>query len=314
MSMFQKKRVLLLGAHGFIGQRLLQRLCQACADVTAIVFSSSDQLVDLKYEVIKADLANTSSITFLSSMLFDYVFNLSGYIDHTPYFKGGRSVINTHYIGLLNLLEVLDRSQLKGFVQVGSSDEYGGLSSPLSESIREAPISPYSCAKLAATQLIQMLAKTENFPGVVLRFFLVYGPGQGIGRFLPQVIQGCLNNSIFPTSQGEQLRDFCYVEDIVDAMLLAATMSSAQGEVINIASGVPVTIREMIEKIHFLVGQGQPEYGQIPYRPGENMSLFAEVSKAKSILNWVANTPLEVGLQKTIGFYKQNMVKNTFNS
>ena len=124
--------------------------------------------------------------------------------------------------------------------------------------MRESPISPYSAAKVSATHLIQMLSNTEGFPGVVLRFFLVYGPGQNAQRFIPQIINGCLDDKTFPTSAGEQLRDFCYIDDVVEAMLLAAQSQAAQGHVINIASGQPTCIRDVIETIQAKVGRGQP--------------------------------------------------------
>jgi nucleoside-diphosphate-sugar epimerase len=307
----QKDQVLILGGHGFIGSHLLARLSELGAKITAVCFSKEKAKQDLDYHVVYADLSDATTLSDLKNMAFDYVFNLSGYIDHTPYFKGGRKVMNSHYVGLMNLLDVLDRSKLKGFVQIGSSDEYGNLASPQLETYREAPISPYSCAKLSASHLIQTLARTENFPGTVLRFFLVYGPGQDNARFLPQIIQGCLDDKAFPTSKGEQLRDFCYIDDVVDAMILAATCEKAKGEVFNIASGDPVSIKSMIQKITTLVGKGKPQFGEFPYRSGENMSLYADITKAKQLLGWAPSTDLSEGLQKTIAFYAENRYSDT---
>jgi nucleoside-diphosphate-sugar epimerase len=105
-----------------------------------------------------------------------------------------------HFGGVQNILQSVNLDSLKRFVQIGSSDEYGNLSAPQTEDMRESPISPYSLGKAASTQLLQMLYSTEGLPTVILRLFLVYGPGQDLRRFIPQVIQGCLSSGYFPTS------------------------------------------------------------------------------------------------------------------
>jgi nucleoside-diphosphate-sugar epimerase len=204
----------------------------------------------------------------------------------------------------MNLLDALVKDDLKGFVQVGSSDEYGPLQAPQNERLRESSISPYSFAKVAASHFIQMLNRTENFPGVVARFFLIYGPGQDDKRFLPQIIKACLKGEEFKTSEGKQLRDFCYVDDVVDALVQLALSDTAKGKVFNVASGEPVTIREMVEKIINIVGKGTPLWGAFPYRKGENMQLYADVSLIKK-LGWQPKVCLEEGLARTIKYYKK---------
>ena len=189
-------------------------------------------------------------------------------------------------------------------MQIGSSDEYGNAPSPQNETMRENPISPYSHAKVAASHFIQMLYRTEGFPGVVLRFFLVYGPGQDDKRFLPQIIKGCLSNTEFKTSEGKQLRDFCYIDDAVNAIVKVAITQEAMGQVVNIASGTPVTIREVIEKVMTFTGGGKPLWGAHKYRKGENMELYADITLARHLLNWVPQTSLDNGLIKTIECYK----------
>ena len=113
-----------------------------------------------------------------------------------------------------------------------------------------------------------------------------------------------MNEVAFPTSEGQQLRDFCYVSDIVCAILMALNVKNVEGEVFNIASGEPVTIRSMIDEVCGIVGMGDPQYGEIPYRPEENMALYADISKAKKVLGWNPDVSLSEGLKKTIQWMK----------
>ena len=94
---------------------------------------------------------------------FDYVVNLGGYINHQLFKDGGRNLIDTHFITIQNLVEVLPRNKLKRFVQIGSSDEYGNAPAPQNEKMREQPISPYSLAKVASTHFLQMLHKMNRW-------------------------------------------------------------------------------------------------------------------------------------------------------
>ena len=307
VSQLANNTVLVVGGGGFIGSALSKKLSALRAHVINLVCSGTKKRRPLpNVTTIVADIRKHALLKkVLTGYSFDYVFNLGGYIDHSPYLEGGRNVIDVHYTGMLNLLNQVFTPTLKKFVQIGSSDEYGDNPSPQSENLREAPISPYSTAKVGATHLIQALSRTESLPGVVVRLFLVYGPGQDDRRFLPQIIKGCLGGETFPTSSGKQLRDFCYIEDVVEGLILAAVKPKVVGYVINLASGIPITIRSVVEKTVELIGNGHPAFGVYPYRSGENMKLYADVNLAQALLNWQATTSLGDGLVKTISWYAQ---------
>ena len=300
-------RVLIVGGTGFIGRHVARRCLSDTPFVTCLGFSGKThgETAEKEIEFIRADLVDRQKLhAVISKRRFDYVLNLGGYIDHASYFKGGRRVIAAHFEGLLNLIDCLDTEGLKAFVQIGSSDEYGNAPAPQKESMRESPISSYSFAKTAASHFMQTLSNTEGFPGVVLRFFLVYGPGQDDKRFLPQIIKACLRNKEFKTSEGKQIRDFCYVDDVVSGIMKAAICPEARGRVINIASGIPVSVRSVVEKVMELTGGGKPLWGSYPCRTGENMNLFADICLSKKFLDWEPQTSLEEGLVKTIDYYR----------
>jgi len=301
-------RLLVVGGTGFIGQHVVEMALDKGFDITVLTKNNhnlTDELDGVTY--LSADISHKASLlTRLESKVFDYVINLGGYVDHANYLNGGDKVYDVHFNGVRNLVDCIDKSKIKGFVQIGSSDEYGNNPAPQSEIQREAPISPYSCAKVASTYFLQTLYKTDKFPAVILRPFLVYGPGQGIERFIPQIIKGCINNQKFPTSKGEQLRDFCFIDDIIQAIFSSLDNGNAHGEVINIASGKPASIKKMVNTIVDMIGSGEPQFGQVAYRNGENMALYGDIAKAKEILDWKSSVSLEQGLAETIRWVKKN--------
>jgi nucleoside-diphosphate-sugar epimerase len=301
-----KDRILIVGGTGFIGTHIVKEALVRGLKVTIISKNHkalSDRIKNVDY--LATDISNQDNLyNQLKEKAFHYVINLGGYVDHSDYSSGGDIVFNSHFNGTKNLINCINKDSLRSFIQIGSSDEYGANEAPQNESQRESPISPYSFAKTTAAHFLQMLYRTEHFPVVVLRPFLVYGPGQGMERFIPQVIEGCLEGKEFPTSEGKQLRDFCFIDDFVQSIFSSIDNTEALGEVINIASGEPIFIKDVVNKIQNIITTGSPQFGEASYRVGENMELYADISKAKKLLNWQPKISLEEGLKKTIDVIK----------
>lgn len=309
MSLHVSPRLLVIGGNGFIGRHVVSHALERGWQVTASGFALGGNPQAWAPQVAWHAVDSSDSQTLaalVAGTAFDYVVNCGGYIDHTLYFQGGKALFDAHFGAACHLPGLLNREALKVFVNIGSSDEYGNQPAPQHESLRESPISPYACGKVAATHFLQMLARTEGFPAVTLRLFLSYGPGQGTRRFLPQIIRSCLAGSAFPVSRGEQLRDFCHVADVVAAIFSALQKPAAVGEVINVGSGTPVSIRNVIEYVVRLVGRGEPQYGAVAYRAGENMALYPDIAKARSLLGWEPQISFEEGIQKTINAIVQD--------
>ena len=300
--MKKSKKLLIVGGTGFIGINVTKEAVKRGFHVSVISkkkYLKLEQISEAKY--ISVDITDAKSLLFkLKGLSFDYVLNLGGYVDHSNYFNGGDEIINVHFNGTKNLVNCIDKDNLKGFIQIGSSDEYGDNTAPQNENHRELPISPYSFAKVASTHFLQMLYRTEGYPVVILRPFLVYGPEQDDNRFIPQIIKGCLSNDKFSVSHGEQLRDFCYIDDVVDAIFLSIKSDGCFGNVINIASGKAISIKEVIKIIQKIIGCGDPQFGKISSRPGENQRLYADIFMAKKLLNWNPKITLKDGLEKVI--------------
>lgn len=298
--------MLVVGGNGFIGRHIISHALGLGWNVTSLSLSipaTGDLVAGVRH--LAADITYSGELKkALADSSFEYVVNCGGYIDHALFPSGGRKVFDTHFGGVLNLVQLLNRDVLKAYINIGSSDEYGNAPAPQIETQREAPISPYSMGKVAATHFLEMLHRTEGFPSTTLRLFLTYGPGQDARRFLPQIIKGCIENRSFPTSAGQQLRDFCFVRDVVAAVFATFSQPAARGETINIGSGSGVSIRQMIETVQAQIGGGEPRFGEVAYRPGENMALYADISKAKRLLGWSAKVTLVAGLHQTIQWFK----------
>ena len=143
-------KLLIVGGTGFIGRNLAINAIKK--GLTTIVLSHNEPHIERKIPgvvYLQADITNLMQLREkLSNKTFDYVVNLSGYIDHSAFLDGGRSIIDTHFFGVQNLLQVLDWKSLKRFIQIGSSDEYGNHPAPQNEDMCETPISSYSLAKV----------------------------------------------------------------------------------------------------------------------------------------------------------------------
>jgi len=300
-----KKKLLVIGGTGFIGHHLIKEALKKNWEITSASLSiptKKNRLNRVKY--YKVDIRSILSVNKKLKKSFDYVVNLGGYIDHASFKDKGRKIIQEHFLSVQYLIRTLPRKNLKKFVQIGTSHEYGLAPAPQKENLKETPISAYSFAKAATTNFLQTLHKTENFPFTILRLFLTYGPGQGENRFLPEIINKCLKNKNFPTSHGKQLRDFCYVGDTVRAILLVLESKNTNGEIFNVASGVPLSIASVIKKVSRMIGKGKPIFGKKKMDVSGNMSLYADIKKIKEKLNWKPKISFYKGLKSTIEFYK----------
>lgn len=298
-------KILVIGGSGFIGGAIVRRAVSLGWEVDSLSLSIPDKKNrESSTNYLSANITKPEDLKILTTTPYHYIVNTGGYIDHSLFFDGGDQVVDAHFDGFLNILKSIDRSKLIRFINIGSSDEYGDVMAPQSENARERPISPYSAAKVAAAHFLQMLHKTDGFPGVSLRLFLCYGPGQDRKRFLPYLILSCLANDEIRISPGEQLRDYCFIEDVVDAVFVVFANENADGKIFNIASGKAVSIRQVVETMVEIIGSGKPNFGAVPYRKGESMELYADINAASEILTWTPKTHLFDGLRETISFYK----------
>tara|TARA_Y100000739_G_scaffold229726_1_gene245721 strand:+ start:13374 stop:14318 length:945 start_codon:yes stop_codon:yes gene_type:complete len=304
---FKGSKILVVGGTGFIGRNIVESLKDNADHIYAMHLSNSEFPFDHpNISNILHDLSSeTGTKKIIRKIAPDYVFNVSGYINHSPFFKQGFDVIKNQYFTTLNLINALNEINIERYVHTGSSDEYGNLVSPQLESLRESPQTPYSASKVAISHTLEAISKSDNFPATILKLFIVYGPYQGKGRLIPDVIKALLADEEISVSSGQQKRDFCYVKDVVDAIKLSAIKKNAIGKSINIGSGRSTSVIEIVKKIESKVGTGKVIYGGKEIKEHENLDLFPDTTLAKKILEWQPSTDIDMGIDLTIQHYKK---------
>jgi len=305
-----RKKILITGGTGFIGYHLAKKCLKLKWLVTSVSTNKPLKLRKLpSVKYLYFDISKIKSIKKKLSKDFDYVVNLAGYVDHTK----SNKVMKSHYLGCKNLSMFFKESKIKKFVQIGSCIEYGKKKSPQKEdkNIFNKTYSVYGKAKLMSTRFLLNLYKESNFPVTILRLYLVYGTHQDPNRIIPITIMNSLKNNEFECSKGTQIRDFLYIDDLISAIIKVLKSKKSIGEIFNIGSGKPIMIRNIIYKIHKIIKSGKPLFGKIKFRRDEIMKLYPNTSKIKKILSWKQKININVGLKKTIAFYKKKYVQES---
>lgn len=300
------KKILVIGGTGFIGFHIIKQAKKKGLNVYSISLNKPKAYRYYKgVKYIKVDFSNFENLKKkLINNTFDYVINAGGYGDHPDFGRKGDQLIKSHVYGMVNLIQILKNKKIKKFIQIGSSSEYGKVKSPIHEKAKCQPNTPYSIAKISCTNILLNLYLNEKFPVTIFRLFQVYGPKQDENRILPYIIKNCLENKSFKTTSGKQYNDFCYIDDVVDAIFKSLSLKETNGQIINLGSGKPIKILNLIMLVNKLVGKGRPSIGGLKYKKGINMKNFPSIKKAKKILNWYPKIKLNDGLKSTIKSFK----------
>lgn len=304
--MFHNK-ILITGAAGFIGKHLSNALNRQGHRVLAL--SRTGFSADSAIEQHLIDLNDRKKLTPLINQLKpDYVVHLASIKKRSTELSDYRQVYEQNWHPTINLVEACSEAKcLKRFVFIGSCEEYGLQLSPFKEMNREMPVSAYAASKLAITHFLQALARANQFPSIILRPSLVYGPGQAEDMFLPALINALLNQQRFAMTHGEQYRDYLYIDDLIMAIQNALFAEINPGELINVSSGTHLTIKEITLKVTQFIEDSASllDIGLLAYRTGEAMNYCASNARAKAILGWEPKTSIETGLSHTIKAMQQ---------
>jgi nucleoside-diphosphate-sugar epimerase len=308
-------KALVTGCAGFIGSNLTDRLLDLDYEVIGI-----DCFTDYYSRSIKeANLSNAlphSNFKFIEDDLskmnkfpeVDYIFHLAAQAGvRASWGKSFEIYTRNNIEATQKLLEYYKGMNLKKFVYSSSSSVYGDAELPMKENSLLKPVSPYGASKLAAEHLCYLYWKNYNVPTVSLRYFTVYGPRQRPDMAIHKFIKAVLNEEqITIYGDGAQTRDFTYVDDVVNANLLAAD-SGVNGDVFNIGGGNRITVNGLIAEIERVTGQ-KANLRHIEQQKGDVRNTLADVERGQQALGWQAETRIAEGLEMYISWIKAQNV------
>jgi nucleoside-diphosphate-sugar epimerase len=299
---FSGRRVLVTGGSGFLGSRLVAEAFASGASVTAAVRTGtrSDRLggAPKGAAVVPFDLSNFDDVSRLvRAQAPDILIHAAAYgVD--PSRQDPQAAFAVNVLGTWNVLRACAEVRVERFIHLGSCSEYGPKEAPLSEDDPLRPISVYGASKGAASVLAAAMSRAMGVRAVVLRLFGIWGPGEGPGRLVPQIIRACLEKNRLSLTEGLQVRDFSYVDDVADRILRVAVHPDFDRfPVVNVGGGRGRTVREFSEEAaEALGGRDLLDFGALPYRPNEYRRLVADVSRLAGLLGPLPATPLREGV------------------
>jgi UDP-glucose 4-epimerase len=311
------EKFLVTGGAGFIGSNICRKLVsQGCfvRVIDNLLTGKKSNLADIidKIEFIEADMGNPRAIR--SAMKGIDIVLHQGALPSVPKSIDNPAATHTHCVDATFAVLLAARDMgIKRLVYAASSSAYGDTPTlPKVETMLTNPLSPYAAAKLAGEYYCSVFYRSFGLETISLRYFNVFGPFQdptsqyaaAIPAFVTSILRG-KPPTIY--GDGEQSRDFTYIDNVVEANLLAARAKKTSGEVVNIACGEAVTINEIIGMINDITGKNvKPIY--VPARTGDVKHSLADIALAKKLIGYKPVTPFRQGLEIAINWYRDNLL------
>jgi nucleoside-diphosphate-sugar epimerase len=312
-------RYLVTGGAGFIGSNMVDELVRRGHEVVVLDDLSADKETNLASVRSKIDL-RVGTITDLARVQsacagVDYVIHLAA---RTSVPRSVKDPLETNHVnidGTLNVLVAARDAKVRRFVYAASSSAYGETPTlPKVESMPSEPISPYGVTKYVGELYAQVFGRVYGLENACVRYFNVFGPRQDptsqysgvLSRFMLAVLEG---QPPVVFGDGEQSRDFTYIENVVDETLRACEAKGASGLVFNGGTGVRITLNEVLKHLEKITGKKiQAKYD--PPRTGDILHSQADVSLARKVLGYEPRVHFEEGLRRTWDWYKAAYGKN----
>nr|WP_320193462.1 NAD-dependent epimerase/dehydratase family protein [uncultured Desulfobacter sp.] len=315
----KKTKWLITGGCGFIGTSLIKNLVKegghfirvldnltvgARDDLRNVCKFSEEKTGIEDVQLIVGDITDEQTCMNAAKDM-DVIVHLAANTGVAPSVKDPRADMTANVIGTFNMLDAARHNNVKRFIFASSGAPAGEVEPPIHEELAPHPVSPYGASKLAGEGYCSAFFKTFGVETVALRFGNVYGPGSGhknsvVAKFIKQAIKG---ETLEIYGDGNQTRDFIFIEDLIHAVRQAQKVPCIGGETFQIATNKETTVLEMVKILVPILEKKQIKNVKIKHGEkliGDVMRNFSDTSKAKKMLNWCAKHSLEQGLSKTV--------------
>jgi UDP-glucuronate 4-epimerase len=314
------KNIIITGAAGFIGSSLAECLLKhGGCKITCIDNFDDFYDINLKQkniaafenhkdvQFLKIDIRNANEISRNLCGDYDMIIHLAAKAGVRPSILQSDLYEQTNVLGTLNMLEFAKQKNIKQFIFASSSSIYGiNPDVPWSETSALMPVSPYAATKIAGEYLGYTYSKLYDIRFIALRFFTVYGPRQrpdlAIHKFTKLIGE---NKAITLYGNGETFRDYTFIDDILSGITAAMTYDKTMFEAINLGNNHTAGLSELVSALENAIGKKAiTQFDKL--HPADAPRTFADISKAKKLLNYNPQTQLSAGIERFYEWYKNN--------
>ena len=305
--------LLITGGAGFIGSTLADRLL-AEANKVIVIDNFNDyydpqikennvknNLNNDRYKLYRGDIEDTDFVEkVFAENTIDMVVHIAARAGVRPSLMNPLAYTKTNIDGTVNILEAMRKHDVKKIVFASSSSVYGNCkAAKFSEDLKVTePISPYAVTKSACEQFLYTYSKLYDIQALCLRFFTVFGPRQRPDLAIRKFIELIEQDKPIPVyGDGTTLRDYTYIDDIVDGVMSALKYNATKYEIINLGGGAPVTLNGMIETIEKVLGK-KAKIDRLPMQPGDVDKTVSDITKAQKLLGYCPQTTFEEGIRE----------------
>ena len=317
------KHYVITGGAGFIGSNLVKALLIQNTGIKITCIDNFDPFYSIVikqnnikefnnnggFRLLNLDIAETSVATLCNLVTepVDAIIHLAAKAGVRPSILNPVAYQHTNILGTQLMLDFAKQKDIKQFVFASSSSVYGVNNHfPWKEDEQLLPISPYAMTKLAGEMLGHVYSHLYEIRFIALRFFTVFGPGQrpdlAIHKFVKALHMG---QPISMYGDGSTSRDYTYIDDIVNGVISSIDYNKSQFEILNLGNNYSISLKELINTIEEVTGK-KATIEQLPEQSGDVSKTFADISKAKELLQYNPQTKLEEGIKKFYNWFKKN--------
>jgi len=304
-------KALVTGGAGFIGSHLASRLLSRGFEVTVVdnLHSGKKENVPLATNFIKADLSQEGSFALLGDSPYDVVFHLAGQSSAALSFEDPYYDFRSHVVTTMLLMRWCMKTECRRFIYASSMAVYGDPAYLLID--EKHPLQPksfYAAAKISAENYIR-LYHALGVNSTILRLFNVYGPGQDLDNKMQGMLSIYLsymleNSPVVVKGSKERFRDFVYIDDVIDAFILAYDSPVSHGKTYNVATGISTKVGDLIGELKASLGYRDYSVEYKEGTPGDQFGLVGDIKLIRKELHWEPKVSLREGISKTVSFEK----------